>query len=137
MGIPQGLCDRVVPPAPDENVAIGVTGQDISSKAKGQASDIFGLVPLVKKAGFSRQSQAGIVQSPEVDVAFATRDNNTDLKRMKFGSNDRFRGTFCLSNFAPAFSPGPVPDGHGVVSAFINGHQKVAAILKKTIFLRI
>ncbi len=55
MDLPQGLGHSVVPAAPDEDVAVGVAGDDVASEAEGQAGHVFGLVALIEQTSLSRK----------------------------------------------------------------------------------
>ncbi len=115
--------NSIIASSPNENVAVGVSGQDIPGEAEGQAGHILRFVPLIEEAGLSRQGEAGVVQVPEVDVALAAADDHADLERVELGDDDRLCGAFCLGDFRTALTPRPVPNAHGVITALVDGYE--------------
>ena len=59
-GISKGISRQgSSPSAPDEDVSVGVSSDDVTGEAEGQAGHILGLVALVEQPGLARQGQAG------------------------------------------------------------------------------
>ena len=55
--LPDDLRDGVVASAPDEDVAIAVTSDDVSVTSIGQTCHVLGLISLIKDSSFSTQAQ--------------------------------------------------------------------------------
>jgi len=53
----QGLGDGVVAAAPDEDVPVGVAGDDVTGEAEGKAGHVLGLVALVEQTGLAGKGQ--------------------------------------------------------------------------------
>ena len=80
--IANSLRDGVVASAPDEHISVRVACQDVSREAESQACDVLGPFPLVEQASLARQREAGVVELPEVHVAFCTGHDHSDLERV-------------------------------------------------------
>ncbi len=55
MDLPQGLRHGVVAAAPDEDVAVGVAGDDVAGEAEGQAGHVFRFVALIEQTSLARK----------------------------------------------------------------------------------
>ena len=55
--LPDDLRDGVVASAPDEDVAIAVTSDDVPVTSIGQTCHVLGLISLIKDSSFSTQAQ--------------------------------------------------------------------------------
>ena len=53
----QGLRDGIVAAAPDEDVPVGVAGDDVTGETKGQAGHVLGLVALIEQTGLAWKGQ--------------------------------------------------------------------------------
>ena len=57
MDLPQGLRHGVVAAAPDEDVSVGVAGDDVTGEAEREAGHVLRLVALIEQSGLAGEGQ--------------------------------------------------------------------------------
>ena len=68
MDLPDDLGDSVVPPAPDEDIAVAVAGDDVSITGIGQTCHVLGFISLIKDSCFSTQAQTCRIKLKKIDI---------------------------------------------------------------------
>ena len=125
--LPHHFGDSVVAPAPDEDVAVGVPGDDVAIGGESQTGDVLGFVPLVKDSRLPAQCERGLIQLPEVDEPLPHGDDSSALQGVELSSDHGLRGALGLRDLVAPLPPGPVPDGD-VVLHLVHHTEQVASV---------
>lgn len=121
------LSDGIRSAAPQNDVPVGVAGDDIAEWREGQARDVFWLLAAVKDPHLLVK-RAVLVKRPERDVVLADRDDLIPVERVELGGYDRVDRTLRFGDLLPCVALLPLPHADRLLGRVVNRQQQGAVV---------